>query len=162
MIMQIPGGLWSLVIGMVITIKKFFKKPVTVQYPHEALKMPPRFRGHIELKKDENGNALCYACNLCAKACPSDCIIVEGIKPEGSRKKTVSKYILDFTKCSLCGECIEACRDPCIEFSGEYNLVSQNKDDFVIDLFQRLKDQSDDYYGPEKKPEDASLETKSE
>ena len=34
---------------MRITIGQFFKPTVTVQYPHQTLKIPPRFRGHIEL-----------------------------------------------------------------------------------------------------------------
>ena len=43
---------------MRITIGQFFKPTVTVQYPHESLKMPKRFRGHIELVRDpETGKA---------------------------------------------------------------------------------------------------------
>ena len=49
--------------------------------------------------------------------------------------------MLDFTKCSLCGSCVEACRDGAIRFSHEYNLASTNKEDYVMDLFKRLEDE---------------------
>ena len=137
---EIATGFNSLITGMRITIGQFFKPNVTVQYPHESLKMPERFRGHIELVRDpETGKALCFACKLCERACPSDCITVEGAKLEGAKKKSVTNYVLDFTKCSLCGSCVEACRDGAIRFSHEYNLASTNKDDFIMDLFKRLE-----------------------
>ena len=139
-ITEVYFGLKSLFVGMRITIGEFFKPTVTVHYPHETLKMPARFRGHIELVRDEKtGIAKCFVCKLCEKACPSDCITVEGIKPEGARRKTVNYYRLDFTKCSLCGSCVEACRDGAIRFSREYNLAGLHKEDFVMDLFKRLE-----------------------
>ena len=137
---EIYSGLKSLFIGMRITIGQFFQPTVTVHYPHETLKIPARFRGHIELVRDPaTGVAKCFVCKLCEKACPSDCITVEGIKPEGGKRKTVTSYRLDFTKCSLCGSCVEACRDGAIRFSREYNLASTSKDEFIMDLFQRLE-----------------------
>ena len=137
---EIILGFWSLVTGMRITIGQFFKRTVTVHYPHETLKIPARFRGHIELVRDPaTGKAKCFVCKLCEKACPSDCITVEGIKPEGAKRKTVTYYRLDFTKCSLCGSCVEACRDSAIRFSREYNLASTNKEDYIMDLFKRLE-----------------------
>jgi NADH-quinone oxidoreductase subunit I len=140
---EIVVGFNSLITGMRITIGQFFKPIVTVQYPHETLKIPPRFRGHIELVRDpETGKALCYSCKLCERACPSDCISVDGAKLEGAKKKSVTTYTLDFTKCSLCGSCVEACRDGAIRFSREYNLASTSKEEYVMDLFKRLQDES--------------------
>ena len=140
---EIFTGFYSLVTGMRITLGQFFKPIVTVQYPHESLKMSKRFRGHIELvRSPETGKPLCFVCKLCEKACPSDCITVEGMKPEGAKRKTVTSYRLDFTKCSLCGTCVEACRDGAIRYSHEYNLASTNKDDYIMDLFKRLEQDS--------------------
>jgi NADH-quinone oxidoreductase subunit I len=137
---EIYTGVKSLFVGMRITLGQFFKPTVTVHYPYETLTIPPRFRGHIELVLDPaSGKPKCFVCKLCEKACPSDCITVEGMKPEGARRKTVTSYRLDFTKCSLCGSCVEACRDGAIRFSRQYNLASTNKDDFVMDLFKRLE-----------------------
>jgi NADH-quinone oxidoreductase subunit I len=137
---EIITGFMSLLTGMRITLQQFFKPIVTVQYPHESLKMPERFRGHIELVRDpETGKAVCFACKLCERACPSDCITVEGAKLEGAKKRSVVAYRLDFTKCSLCGSCVEACRDGAIRFSREFNLASTSKEDYVMDLFKRLE-----------------------
>jgi len=139
-LVEIYTGLKSLFIGMGITIGQFFKPTVTVHYPHETLEIPPRFRGHIELVRyPTTGKPKCFVCKLCEKACPSDCITVEGMKPEGAKRKMVTNYRLDFTKCSLCGSCVEACRDGAIRFSREYNLASTNKEDYIMDLFKRLE-----------------------
>jgi NADH-quinone oxidoreductase subunit I len=140
---EFATGFNSLLVGMRVTIRQFFRPTVTVHYPHETLKMPPRFRGHIELVRDpQTGKALCFACKLCERACPSDCISVEGAKLEGAKKRSVTNYILDFTKCSLCGSCVEACRDGAIRFSREYNLASTDKADYIMDLFKRLENES--------------------
>jgi NADH-quinone oxidoreductase subunit I len=137
---EIVTGFNSLAAGMRITIGQFFKPSVTVQYPHETLPIPARFRGHIELVRDpESGRAVCYACKLCERACPSDCITVDGVKLEGEKKKSVTLYKLDFTKCSLCGACVEACRDAAIRYSRDYNLAGLNKEDYIMDLFAKLQ-----------------------
>jgi len=139
-LVEIYYGVKSLFVGMKITLREFFRPIVTVQYPHQTLKIPARFRGHIELVSDPaTGKAKCFVCKLCERACPSDCITVEGVKPEGAKRKTVTMYRLDFTKCSLCGSCVEACRDEAIRFSREYNLASTRKEDYVMDLFKRLE-----------------------
>lgn len=152
-IAEVYSGLKSLFIGMRITIGQFFKPIVTVQYPYQTLRIPARFRGHIELVRDsETGKPKCFVCKLCEKACPSDCITVEGIKPEGAKRKTVTTYRLDFTKCSLCGSCVEACRDGAIRFSRDYNLAGLSKEDFIMDLFKRLQSEGEALPAIEQKP----------
>ena len=140
---EVYTGFRSLLTGMRITMSEFLKPPITLQYPYESVKMKPRFRGHIELVRDEaTGKPLCYACKLCEKACPSDCISVEGVKRDGEKRKSVSEYRLDFTKCSLCGSCVEACKANAIRFSKEYNATSYTKEEFILDLFKRLEAES--------------------
>jgi NADH-quinone oxidoreductase subunit I len=133
-------GFRSLLTGLRITFGQATKPSLTVQYPHETLKMPDRFRGHIKLVLDPvTGRSRCTACNLCVRACPSDCISVEGMKREGEKKKSVSEYVLDFTTCSLCGSCIESCPSDAIEFSKQYNVVSLHREDFShMDLVRQL------------------------
>lgn len=136
-------GFVSLLTGMRITLGQFFRPTVTVQYPHESLSMPARFRGHIELIRDEEtGKPLCLACKMCEKACPSECIEVEGVKAEGEKRKMVTEFSLDFTKCSLCAACVEACRSSAIRFSKEYNLVGKSREEFKLDLLKRLEEDS--------------------
>jgi NADH-quinone oxidoreductase subunit I len=134
--LDIFSGFGSLLTGMRITIGQFFMPEVTVHYPHETLPMAKRYRGHIVLVKDPvTGKSLCVACKSCEKACPSDCIVVDGIKREGEKKKSVTEFKLNFTTCSLCGSCVEVCPMEALQFSKIYNLASTNKEDFYqIDL----------------------------
>jgi NADH-quinone oxidoreductase subunit I len=138
------SGFKSLLIGMRITGREAFKPIITVQYPHETLPMPARFRGHIQLILDqETGRPRCTACTLCMKACPSGCIDLDGLKREGDKKKSVSKYVLDFTKCSLCGSCVEVCPSDAIEFSKQYNVVGLSRGDFnAMDLYAKVEAQA--------------------
>lgn len=136
---EVISGSKSLIVGMRLTIQEFFKPTITVHYPHQTIQMPERYRGHIELKVDpETGAAACTACNLCARACPSDCIVVDGARLEGSKKKSVTDYHLDFTKCSLCGACIEACPSDAIQFTKRYNIASTVNEYNNMDLVARF------------------------
>lgn len=130
---------------MRITLQQFFQKPVTVHYPHQTLPIPKRFRGHVVLLRDPaTGQALCIACKACQKACPSDCIAVDGIKREGEKRKSVTDFKLDFTKCSLCGSCVEVCPVDALEFSRAYNLASTSREAFhQIDLVRQSEPSPD-------------------
>jgi NADH-quinone oxidoreductase subunit I len=145
---EIFNGSKSLLIGMGITFREFFKPTVTVQYPYQTIKMSARFRGHTELIADEEGKPKCVVCGLCERACPSGCItlgsITVDIEVDGKvkKKKVLSKYELDFTKCSLCGQCVENCNFGALEFSKEYNLASTRKEDFHFNLLQRLEERN--------------------
>jgi len=128
-------GLYSLAVGMGVTFRCMFQSRVTIRYPHESLKMYPRFRGPIELIRDgETGQPNCIVCLMCQKSCPSACIEVEGEKPEGGKRKVPTSFILDFTTCSLCGICVESCKFDAIRYSKVYNLASTRKEDFIMDL----------------------------
>ncbi len=139
---EIFSGLWSLIVGLSVTFKEFFSPTVTVQYPYQTLEMPEKFRGHIQLIGDEEGQPNCIVCMMCQRACPSGCISLAGEKVEGQKKKALSKYILDFTTCSLCGSCVESCNFNALEYSREYRLASTRKEDFIIDLLKRLEEQN--------------------
>ena len=139
---DVIGGAKSLVIGLSITGREFFKPVVTEQYPWEVPEMTERFRGHIELVKDEKtGKPKCIVCGMCMRSCPSGCITLAGKKEEGAKKKSLTKYHLDFTTCSLCGTCIESCNFGAIQFSKDYNLASTRKEDYIFDLVKRLEEQ---------------------
>jgi NADH-quinone oxidoreductase subunit I len=140
---DVIGGFKSLLVGANITAREFFKPVVTEQYPHFVPVMKKRFRGHIELiKNEETGKPNCIVCGMCQRACPSGCITVKGEKPEGGKKKELTSYILNFTTCSLCGSCVESCNFNAIDFSKEYNLASTRKEDYIFDLLKRLEERS--------------------
>jgi NADH-quinone oxidoreductase subunit I len=145
---DILNGSKSLLIGMGITFREFFKPVVTVQYPYQTIKMSARFRGHTELIADEEGKPKCVVCGMCERACPSGCITLGSVSVEievdgkVKKKKVLSRYDLDFTKCSLCGQCVESCNFGALEFSKEYNLASRNKEDFHFNLLKRLEERN--------------------
>ncbi|MRR57093.1 MAG: 4Fe-4S dicluster domain-containing protein [Deltaproteobacteria bacterium] len=135
---EIATGSWSLLVGMWITLRQTPIRPVTVNYPYESLAMTDRFRGHVELiRNDETGEPNCVVCMACQKACPTNCIRVEGHKPEGAPRKIPTLFMLDFTTCSLCGLCVESCKFNALEFSREYNQASLSKEEYQMDLLQR-------------------------
>ena len=153
-IQEVFAGFMSLVTGLRITFGQFFKPIITVQYPHQTVKLPARFRGHIELALDPvTGKSRCTACKLCERACPSDCIAVDGAKLEGQKTKSVTDYTLNFTTCSLCGSCIEACPFDAIQFSKDYNVVSLSRDAFDrMDLVRRLEERRKQWVPPPPAP----------
>lgn len=133
-------GFWSLLQGMQVTIREFFRPTVTVHYPRQSLPMAPRYRGHIEmLKEPASGIPVCTACTLCQKACPSGCIALTGVKNEEAKRRVCATYQLDFTKCSLCGACVEVCPVDAIRFSKAYNLASTRREDYSYDLLKNMK-----------------------
>ncbi len=136
---EILNGLYTLMMGLKITLFNIFRRDVTVRYPYQSLKMTSRYRGHIDLTRDEaTGKPKCVVCMACQRACPSGCIKLDGAKAEGAPRKSLTSYTLDFTTCSLCGLCVESCSFDAIHFSKDYNLASLKKDDYKMDLLKRM------------------------
>ena len=65
-------GISTLATGMKTSIKVYFRKKVTEQYPEnrKELKMFDRFRGTLNMPHNENNEHRCVACGLCQMACP--------------------------------------------------------------------------------------------
>ena len=61
---------------------------------------------------------------------------------EGEKKKRLVLFELDFTKCSLCGTCVEVCPKSALEYSQEYNLAAFTKEAFHFDILKRLEERS--------------------
>ena len=76
----------SLLIGMKTSIKVYFRKKVTEQYPEnrKELKMFDRFRGTLTMPHNAANEHHCIACGLCQNACPNDTlrVISETIETE--------------------------------------------------------------------------------
>ena len=69
-------GISTLATGMKTSIKVYFRKKVTEQYPEnrKELKMFDRFRGTLNMPHNENNEHRCVACGLCQMACPNDTV----------------------------------------------------------------------------------------
>ena len=60
----------ELVSGLYLTLKYFFRRKVTINYPYEKGPLSPRFRGEHALRRYPNGEERCIACKLCEAICP--------------------------------------------------------------------------------------------
>ncbi|MCL2150117.1 MAG: FAD-dependent oxidoreductase [Dehalococcoidia bacterium] len=66
--------------GMAVTLKNFFRRPVTLRYPEEKLHLSRRERGHVLSWSEKD----CTGCYTCAQNCSHGCLAIttadEGIK----------------------------------------------------------------------------------
>ena len=98
--------------GLRVTLRNFFKQPVTVQFPEEVRYFPSRSRTNL-LWFDER----CTGCSTCAQACPDGCILV-ATEPRKDGSLTKARYEIDFRICMYCGLCTEACPYEAIQPGG--------------------------------------------
>ena len=159
------GGLWSLLVGMWITIREFAhtqfgRKAVTLQYPHEKPKLSPAYRSAIKLIRfDETNSHDCVACLACEHICPSFCISIEGGKVEGIKKKRASKFEMDFALCSLCGLCIDVCPTTTLEYSKLYDEAGYNRS-WTFDLLEEFHTYEEQFIDEQRQRERIQAEEK--
>jgi NADH-quinone oxidoreductase subunit I len=114
----------DLIKGLLLTFS--YQRPsanYTEQYPKERPKIAERFRGAPRLNNDPvTGETLCIACNLCALACPEDCIEVRWER-DASGRKALTTFTFDLSRCMFCGLCEDACPTPAIELTQDFELA---------------------------------------
>lgn len=131
---RIWEGAASLVVGLKVTGRHMMRRSVTLQYPHQTPDVT-HWNGPIQLVTfPETGTHDCIACNACARICPSDCFVIEGVRREGSKKMRATKFLLDFSTCSLCGLCIDVCPTDTLEYSSRYDESAYTRPQTVNDL----------------------------
>lgn len=118
--------------GLRLTLKRFFSKPITMQYPEEKRTPAPRWRGMHFFEKNEKGETTCVACGLCVAICPSKCISLEiGERDDGTRYPI--RYEIEVLRCIFCGYCQEACPVNAIRLGSGYEYVHYTRGDFLLD-----------------------------
>jgi len=109
-----------------------FRKRETLQYPDEPLELPPRYRGRIVLTRDPDGEERCVACNLCAVACPVDCISLQkGEKDDG--RWYPEFFRINFSRCIFCGMCEEACPTSAIQLTPDVEMSEYQRQELVYE-----------------------------
>jgi NADH-quinone oxidoreductase subunit I len=122
----------ELVSGMALTLKQFFSRKVTLNYPYEKTPLSPRFKGEHALRRYPNGEERCIACKLCEAVCPALAITIEAEpREDGSRRTT--RYDIDMTKCIYCGMCEEACPVDAIVEGPNAEFATETREELMYD-----------------------------
>ncbi len=117
--------------GMAITLKYFFSKKITIQYPEEMPKLPERFRGRLYIEFEK-----CIACGICTKTCPNDVLSLEDARDEVTKKKKLISYTIDHQYCMFCNLCVENCPSNCLHFSHDFEMSRYNRAD-IKEVYHR-------------------------
>ena len=121
--------LWEFVKAHALTLKYFFKKKATINYPFEKNPVSPRFRGEHALRRYPNGEERCIACKLCEAICPAQAITIEaGPRQNDGTRRTV-RYDIDMVKCIYCGLCQEACPVDAIVEGPNFEFATETREE---------------------------------
>ena len=154
----------NFLIGLKTTIKTFFQKPVTFQYPKEHLRIAERFRAFPHLNVNGDGSLRCVACILCETVCPSEAIKIKtgyvdyglehelterqkhnhsldnlnkGIYNDGRRHP--SSFEIDLLRCICCGYCEEICPEEAISLGSDYEVAFYTRDEGIYGIDKLIK-----------------------
>ncbi len=111
---------------------KLWEPKYTAGYPEVKPDLPPRYRARIVLTRDPDGGERCVACNLCAVACPVDCIDVVKAETEDGRWYPET-FRINFARCIFCGYCEEACPTAAIQLTPDFELADYARPGLVYE-----------------------------
>jgi NADH-quinone oxidoreductase subunit I len=137
-------GLYTILIGMKVTLRHVFIPAVTIQYPSVKPQLPERERNRLYVNMDD-----CIGCDQCARACPVNCIEIETVKSipgedlgttSNGKKKAlwVTTFNIDFAKCCYCQLCVFPCPTECIYMTDTYEFSEFQRENLVYDFVTLL------------------------
>ena len=130
--------------GFRVTLRHFFRRKVTMQYPEEKWVVPPGYRGAPYLVKDQEGRTKCVACQLCEFICPPRAIRIVPPGPEvdlttGNVEKRPREFEINMLRCIFCGFCQEVCPEEAIFLQEDYSLTGESRSEMIYDLPRLLE-----------------------
>ncbi|MBN1504850.1 MAG: NADH-quinone oxidoreductase subunit NuoI [Candidatus Eisenbacteria bacterium] len=133
--------------GFRLTLRHFFKRPVTVFYPERRRAVSARFRGLHCLARDEQGLEKCVGCGLCAKVCPSFAIEVEAAENterdrHNNTERYASRYVIDIGRCIFCGYCEEVCPTQAISLTPRYEMADYRRESLYFTKSRLLEEEA--------------------
>jgi NADH-quinone oxidoreductase subunit I len=122
--------------GLMTTIRHFFGRRVTLEYPEQRPQISPGYRGVPTLVKDPNGREKCVSCQLCEFICPPKAIrITPGEIPDDASTAHVEKapreFEINMLRCIYCGLCQEVCPEEAIFLQNIYSVSGYSRDELV-------------------------------
>lgn len=88
------------------------RRPATVLYPFEKIRLPYQWRGLHQLD-----DVKCTGCGSCARACPNICIDIVQVAEKKKRPA------IDIGRCLFCGYCVDVCPFDALHMTGNYELA---------------------------------------
>ena len=118
--------------AMGMTLRNFFRRPVTVRYPTVKRVYPDRFRGILALTYDKDtGEENCIGCRLCEFICPPQVIKVEMLKAE--KRNWAKTFTLELYSCEFCELCVQVCPTDAIIMLKTFDLATADRREMLLD-----------------------------
>src|SRR3974377_1592300 len=122
--------------GVKVTLRHFFRKKVTMQYPEEKWVVPEGYRGAPYLVKDQAGRTKCVSCQLCEFVCPPKAIRITppgpaGAPEAGNVEKAPKEFDINMLRCIYCGFCQEVCPEEAIFLMKDYSLTGSSREELI-------------------------------
>ncbi len=105
-------------------------KHITVEYPEVPVHLQPRFRGRLQMLRDEQGEIKCICCLACERICPTQVITIEKDRKDGRKLPFPKRYTFEMERCIFCEFCVEACAYDSIILNHQFELAAYNREDF--------------------------------
>lgn len=106
----------------------------TEQYPAERPHVAERYRGAPRLNiNPDTGETLCISCDLCAIACPEQLIVVTSVRNPETRRKDLTEFTYDLSRCMFCGLCEDACPVDALELTQDFEIAHYSREGLIWD-----------------------------